>query len=640
VTDVSSLRVARFMRLSRRTSDTWQGGLLRLPMWVDGEGAGEPPYRPWGGAWMSLETGLANVKAGAAADPALALEALIDLGLRFAHTRPARLEVMDPALGDAIVRGLGDPELTVTLSRDLASVREMVRQMGEHAAETSPPAPALAAPGVTLARMRAFAGAARDFYAAAPWRHLSDGDLIHIEAPSVAPPFRCVTVLGAGGETFGLGFFASSEEFDRATDEPDPRRFLGGRGRWSVLYGPPWETPFSDLDLWEEHGLALADGVAYPLALWFGPSGGTRRPDAKELADLETVLAALARTTEAEIDQGRWSHEVTTPDGPRQVTLAIPELLAPIDATPAAGPRALRDRRATERVLLEIERFTSTREFASEAELNAQIHERFSGVLDGIPSTATTPLERAQDLAYRAFEARGRRRLQLARRALELSPDCADAYVVLAEQSADAERARELYAGGVAAGERALGLAAFAESAGRFWGLVATRPYMRARLGLAQSLEALGRPEEALLHYRELLRLNPSDNQGARYLLLVALLRAGRDEEAGTLLGEFPDEPTALWGYGRALWLFRREGDSAAAREALRDAHRTNRHVPAFLTEDTTWDGPQPDEYAFGSREEAVLCADDLGEAWEGTAGALPWLRAHGRPARRKRRRR
>jgi hypothetical protein len=46
--------------------------------------------------------------------------------------------------------------------------------------------------------------------------------------------------------------------------------------------------------------------------------------------------------------------------------------------------------------------------------------------------TADTPLDRAQSLAWDAMDAHGRRRLQLARKALEISADCADAYVILA----------------------------------------------------------------------------------------------------------------------------------------------------------------------------------------------------------------
>jgi hypothetical protein len=45
---------------------------------------------------------------------------------------------------------------------------------------------------------------------------------------------------------------------------------------------------------------------------------------------------------------------------------------------------------------------------------------------------ASRPHHRAEDLVYEAWEAPGPRRAELARQALALWPDCADAYVLLA----------------------------------------------------------------------------------------------------------------------------------------------------------------------------------------------------------------
>ena len=138
---------------------------------------------------------------------------------------------------------------------------------------------------------------------------------------------------------------------------------------------------------------------------------------------------------------------------------------------------------------------------------------------------------------YRAFDiADANGRITLARQALEISPDCADAYVVLAETARTEPEALEYYTKGVAAGERALGSRTFREDVGHFWGLLHTRPYMRARMGLAQALADMGRPEEAIRHWQEMLRLNPGDNQGVRHGLLSRLLQHDRGEEAAALI--------------------------------------------------------------------------------------------------------
>ena len=152
--------------------------------------------------------------------------------------------------------------------------------------------------------------------------------------------------------------------------------------------------------------------------------------------------------------------------------------------------------------------------------LEAITRQIFGGVADN-----GDPLDAAQQLMYEAFDAESpRRQIELARRALQISPDCADAYVLLAEYASSLEEAISLYEKGVAAGARALGEKGFREYQGHFWGFLPTRPYMRARAGLADALWAAGKREESVSHYQALLELNPNDNQGIRYRLASALL--------------------------------------------------------------------------------------------------------------------
>lgn len=67
------------------------------------------------------------------------------------------------------------------------------------------------------------------------------------------------------------------------------------------------------------------------------------------------------------------------------------------------------------------------------------------------------PISQAQEIMYDAWEQTDPiGRIALVRRALEISPSCADAYVMLAQETAKSdEEARDLFAQGVEAGERA-----------------------------------------------------------------------------------------------------------------------------------------------------------------------------------------
>ena len=280
-----------------------------------------------------------------------------------------------------------------------------------------------------------------------------------------------------------------------------------------------------------------------------------------------------------------------------------------------------------ERATAEISRALSQMSFDDLDDVNATLGDRFSGIaLDDLPSTASTPLEQAQDLVYEAMDARGRRQLRLIRRALELSPDCADAYVLLAERSFAPDEQQSYYEQGVAAGERALGPAAFADPERSFWGDVSTRPYMRARFGLADVLAVRGDTSSAIEHFKALLQLNPDDNQGARYRLLSVLLTADRPDDAEALLAAH-DDASAMWGYAGVLVSLKKH-DRRLARTRLRAALRANRHVPKYLTRQRDLPPFLPEEYVWGSHEEAILCAADLLDAWESTPGATAWLKA------------
>jgi tetratricopeptide (TPR) repeat protein len=140
-------------------------------------------------------------------------------------------------------------------------------------------------------------------------------------------------------------------------------------------------------------------------------------------------------------------------------------------------------------------------------------------------------------------------------------------------------------------------------------------------------MEAMGRAEEAVANYQELLRLNPNDNQGVRDLLLPRLILMGRDSAASKLLDQYGEDGGALWGYCRALLAFRAEGDSSAAREAVRRARKTNPHVPRSLLGEDQMPSNIPGSYARGSEEEATICAELTMEAWATTPGAVEWLR-------------
>jgi hypothetical protein len=146
-------------------------------------------------------------------------------------------------------------------------------------------------------------------------------------------------------------------------------------------------------------------------------------------------------------------------------------------------------------------------------------------------------------------------------------------------------------------------------------------------LGLAHSLWTAGRRDQAVQHLQEMLRLNPGDNQGVRYTLAGFLLFLDRDDDLARLLEQYADEASATWAYTKALFAFRRHGDTTEARQLLKVARKTNKHVPAYLLSEKFPPTEPPGHYSPGDENEALNYIGSFLAAWKSTLGAIAWLR-------------
>lgn len=347
-----------------------------------------------------------------------------------------------------------------------------------------------------------------------------------------------------------------------------------------------------------------------------GKSGKSKQQKPAEIESLDLDSLDLNSLDPDSLDLG--------PEGE-----AMLESLTSFLSTPAPGateaPRPTFDPRLMEEQLSSVTRLLAEHDFDTLDEANAFL----TNVLNtgGTPKAEPeTPLEQAQQVVYDALRAKGKQRQKLARQALSISPDCADAYVLLAEASKDIAEARSFYEQGVQAGERALGEEAFREDVGEFWGILETRPYMRARLGLAEILWEMDERQEAIAHAKELLRLNPGDNQGVRYILANWLLAVGDDAGLEPLLAQYPDEGSAQWAYTIALHTFRQSGAGRKADKAIKKALEANPFVPFYLLGLKPPPEHMPEYYSIGDESEAVVYVFDSVEGWVETDGALEWL--------------
>lgn len=272
----------------------------------------------------------------------------------------------------------------------------------------------------------------------------------------------------------------------------------------------------------------------------------------------------------------------------------------------------------------------SKRDFKSKEDLEAFLNGLTGRPLDEILGPDDDdPQERAHDLARQAMEADTPEEAdELAKKALELDPFCIDALSVRAQLwSGSREELIASLRKVVQSGREAFGEKFFEERRGHFWGVLETRPFMRAKAFLAQQLAADGRDEEAIAEYEQMLELNPGDNQGVRFSLTGLYLANDRLEDSRRLRDMHSDDVSAVMAWG-ALLEDLLAGDETEAGRALKHARTRNPHVEPYFTGERPLPEDAPDEYTLGGESEAEYCAFELGRAWMRHQDAVEWLRA------------
>jgi tetratricopeptide (TPR) repeat protein len=167
----------------------------------------------------------------------------------------------------------------------------------------------------------------------------------------------------------------------------------------------------------------------------------------------------------------------------------------------------------------------------------------FSSVPESKRERAIDTLDRGLDLLEHGDEEEAGRYFF---KSIEIDPTYADGYNHLANivwRKGDWKQAEGLY-------RKALGCAepeAKDIPEGGFWGILESRPYMRALHGLGLTLWRQGRLEDAISIFERMLKLNPNDNQGVRYLMGPIHHQMGNLEEANKWYEQNGDDPHNLY---------------------------------------------------------------------------------------------
>ncbi len=320
-----------FALMATGSHSAWQLSAEPMDTWV-GDGRGGR-FRPIMSVVVDSESGFCfGVDVGKEGEPPADVAGRVLYKTIRSVGPPPQVQVRDPELATLLRRREDLRAVEFELVEKLDAVDFMMRQMRGDMFPSAAPS-LLDQPGMSVERLRAFADGCALFDHAAPWRELYDEDLIKVESPKPPSGMKFASVLGAGGQTFGIAFFPSLQSYDRMVEVVDSGgdvvREALKNPRWSFMFYGPDELPTDDLDIWQNNGLRVAREDSIPVLLRYRASGKVDRPDGLTITFVEGLCRAIATSSPAEFDSGKWEKTAQTFDGPVTFRLSMPSPRAP-----------------------------------------------------------------------------------------------------------------------------------------------------------------------------------------------------------------------------------------------------------------------------------------------------------------------
>ncbi len=189
--------------------------------------------------------------------------------------------------------------------------------------------------------------------------------------------------------------------------------------------------------------------------------------------------------------------------------------------------------------------------------------------------------------------------------AINLTPMCADAFILLAEGICYNASDRLLLlqwatrVGEICCQDK------IAENSGHLHAFLDARPYLRARLQLAQTFRELGCYEEAINHFEALLKMERNYHI-SRAMLMIGYLELRRFHDAENLYRQYAELGGIDLHYGEYVRLYLLGSSDSLLKEALKRALKRNSHVPALLESPTKLVERSPFGVVSGAPDEAA----------------------------------
>ena len=175
--------------------------------------------------------------------------------------------------------------------------------------------------------------------------------------------------------------------------------------------------------------------------------------------------------------------------------------------------------------------------------------------------------------------------------------------------------------------KRNVGEEFFKENEGNFWAIPETRTFMGCLFEQTLLFWQNDEKAKAIDQLKYILKLNPRDDQGVRYVLLAYLLELDMLEDAQSLMMSYGDDYSTYWSFCELLLDIKKHEDSAIIEMEFGMCVECNEYVVPYLIGDEKIPSDAVGSYDDGDRNEAIFYVQSAGDAWFNDKNALNTLK-------------
>jgi len=165
----------------------------------------------------------------------------------------------------------------------------------------------------------------------------------------------------------------------------------------------------------------------------------------------------------------------------------------------------------------------------------------------------------------------------------------------------------------------------FDDSVGYFWGIIETRPYLRAKAGRVRVFIYMKKYKEALTECEDILRLNKDDNMGMRYILINLYCYLKEFDKLEKVIKDF-NEDAAYVLFPQTI-MYYKQGNMEKVKEYLKLLNESNQYIINMLIGKEKMLNEIPKYYSLNSKEEAFFIIGDAEYLLEQNSDFIKYLK-------------